>query len=180
VRAFVPSPVQGRPRCHKNPDVRLVQRLATHTGGADLGPLPQLRGACGTQGKIFRLWHFFSSQHYPIRPLESIAKFLTDHKGKQFIEAFRLNLHNRRSIDKGRHQGLGESEPKGAHVLASRINPPHAQTTLQSGLKSPGRLLSARTFRTVSFYQIYALADRPECGTATYASTSARILFRTS
>src|SRR5260370_7705396 len=38
-------------------------------------------------------------------------------------------------------QGLGESEPKGARVLAPRLNPPHAQKTMQSGLKSPDGLL---------------------------------------
>ena len=37
-------------------------------------------------------------------------------------------------------QGLGEPEQKGARVLAPRINPPHAQKTMQSGLKSPDRL----------------------------------------
>jgi hypothetical protein len=38
-------------------------------------------------------------------------------------------------------QGLGESQPKGARVLAPRLNPPHAQKTMQSGLKSPDGLL---------------------------------------
>jgi hypothetical protein len=33
--------------------------------------------------------------------------------------------------------GLGEPQQKGARVLAPRINPPHAQKTLQSSLKSP-------------------------------------------
>src|SRR5260221_376532 len=37
-------------------------------------------------------------------------------------------------------QGLGEPQQKGARVLAPRINPPHAQKTLQSGLNSPDRL----------------------------------------
>ena len=37
-------------------------------------------------------------------------------------------------------QGLGESQPKGARVLAPRLNPPHAQKTMQSGLKSPDGL----------------------------------------
>jgi hypothetical protein len=31
-------------------------------------------------------------------------------------------------------------QPKGVGVLAPRLNPPHAQKTLQSGLKSPDRL----------------------------------------
>src|SRR3979411_3146709 len=44
------------------------------------------------------------------------------------------------SLPKAR-QGLGESQPKGARVLAPRLNPPHAQKTLQSGLKSPDGLL---------------------------------------
>ncbi len=43
------------------------------------------------------------------------------------------------SLPKAR-QGLGESQPKGARVLAPRLDPPHAQKTLQSGLKSPDRL----------------------------------------
>ncbi len=43
------------------------------------------------------------------------------------------------SLPKAR-QGLGESQPKGARILAPRLNPPHAQKTLQSGLKSPDRL----------------------------------------
>src|SRR6202045_1235777 len=43
------------------------------------------------------------------------------------------------SLPKAR-QGLGESQPKGARVLAPRLNPPHAQKTMQSGLKSPDRL----------------------------------------
>ena len=34
-----------------------------------------------------------------------------------------------------------ESQPKSARVLAPRLNPPHAQKTLQSGLKSPERTL---------------------------------------
>src|SRR5258708_28413282 len=37
-------------------------------------------------------------------------------------------------------QGLGEPQQKSARVLAPRINPPHAQKTLQSGLNSPDRL----------------------------------------
>jgi hypothetical protein len=37
-------------------------------------------------------------------------------------------------------QGLGESQPKGARVLAPRLNPPHAQKTMQSDLKSPDGL----------------------------------------
>src|ERR1700683_4526887 len=37
-------------------------------------------------------------------------------------------------------QGLGESQSKSAGVLASRLNPPHAQKTMQSGLKSPDGL----------------------------------------
>jgi hypothetical protein len=37
-------------------------------------------------------------------------------------------------------QGLGKPQPQGARVLAPRINLPHAQKTLQSGLKSPDRL----------------------------------------
>jgi hypothetical protein len=32
---------------------------------------------------------------------------------------------------------LGESQPKGARILAPRLNPPHAQKTMQSNLKSP-------------------------------------------
>jgi hypothetical protein len=44
-----------------------------------------------------------------------------------------------RSLSKTR-QRLGESQPKGARVLAPRLNPPHAQKTMQSGLKSPDRL----------------------------------------
>jgi hypothetical protein len=35
---------------------------------------------------------------------------------------------------------LGESQPKGARVLAPRLNPPHAQKTLQSNVKSPDGL----------------------------------------
>jgi hypothetical protein len=35
---------------------------------------------------------------------------------------------------------LGESQPKGARVLAHRLNPPHAQKTLQSGVNSPDGL----------------------------------------
>ena len=37
-------------------------------------------------------------------------------------------------------QGLGESQPKGSRVLAPRLNPPHAQKTMQSSLKSPDGL----------------------------------------
>jgi hypothetical protein len=43
------------------------------------------------------------------------------------------------SLPKAR-QGLGESQPKGARLLAPRIHPPHAQKTMQSGLKSPDGL----------------------------------------
>ena len=43
------------------------------------------------------------------------------------------------SLPKAR-QGLGESQPKSARVLAPRLNPPHAQKTMQSGLKSPDGL----------------------------------------
>ena len=43
------------------------------------------------------------------------------------------------SLPKAR-QGLGESQPKGARVLAPRLNPPHAQKTLQSSVKSPDGL----------------------------------------
>ena len=44
------------------------------------------------------------------------------------------------SLPKAR-QGLEESQPKSARVLAPRLNPPHAQKTLQSGPKSPDKLL---------------------------------------
>jgi site-specific DNA recombinase len=37
-------------------------------------------------------------------------------------------------------QGLGEPQPEGARVLAPRLNPPHAQKTLQSSLNSPDGL----------------------------------------
>jgi hypothetical protein len=37
-------------------------------------------------------------------------------------------------------QGLGESQPKGARVLAPCLNTPHAQKTMQSDLKSPDGL----------------------------------------
>src|SRR5450432_434215 len=36
---------------------------------------------------------------------------------------------------------IGRTQQKGARVLAPRLNPPHAQKTLQSGLKSPDGLL---------------------------------------
>src|SRR5258705_9415754 len=52
------------------------------------------------------------------------------------------------SLPKAR-QGLGESQPKGARVLAPRLNPPHAQKTLQSGLKSPDGLLTSFTRRSL-------------------------------
>jgi hypothetical protein len=35
---------------------------------------------------------------------------------------------------------LGESQPKSSGVLAPRLNPPHAQKTMQSSLKSPDGL----------------------------------------
>src|SRR4029434_2152700 len=47
------------------------------------------------------------------------------------------------SLPKAR-QGLGESQPKGARVLAPRLNPSHAQKTLQSNVKSPDGLLKAK------------------------------------
>src|SRR5258705_4380420 len=47
------------------------------------------------------------------------------------------------SLPKAR-QGLGEPQPKGARVLAPRLNPPHAQKTMQSGVKSPDGLLRGR------------------------------------
>ena len=34
-------------------------------------------------------------------------------------------------------------QPKGVGVLAPRLNPPHAEKTLQSSLKSPDRLLGS-------------------------------------
>ena len=37
-------------------------------------------------------------------------------------------------------QRLGVPQPKGLGVLAPRLNPPHAQKTMQSGLKSPDGL----------------------------------------
>jgi len=40
--------------------------------------------------------------------------------------------------------GLGESQPKGARVLAPRLNPPHAQKTLQSRPEVSGRTLMNR------------------------------------
>ena len=50
------------------------------------------------------------------------------------------------SLPKAR-QGLGESQPKGARVLAPRLNPPHAQKTLQSSVKSPDGLLDIKNAR---------------------------------
>ena len=35
---------------------------------------------------------------------------------------------------------IGRTQPKSALVLTPRLNPPHAQKTLQSGLKSPDGL----------------------------------------
>src|SRR5258708_250164 len=52
-------------------------------------------------------------------------------------------------------QGLGESQPKSARVLAPRLNPPHAQKTLQSGLKSPDGLLEK--FILVAFQVVQTL-----------------------
>jgi transposase len=44
------------------------------------------------------------------------------------------------SLPKAR-QGLGESQPKGARVLTPRLNPPHAQKTMQSSPEVSGRTL---------------------------------------
>ena len=41
-------------------------------------------------------------------------------------------------------QGLGVPQPKGLGILAPRVNPLYAQKTLQSGLKSPDRLLEGK------------------------------------
>src|SRR5258706_4431864 len=60
-------------------------------------------------------------------------------------------------------QGLGESQPKGSGVLAPRLNPPHAQKTLQSGLKSPDGLLDKKTTRGRSLYSRFDfLSDEAE------------------
>ena len=48
------------------------------------------------------------------------------------------------SLPKAR-QGLGVPQPKSARVLAPRLNPPHAQKTMQSGVKSPDRLSGVLT-----------------------------------
>src|SRR3982074_1602899 len=63
------------------------------------------------------------------------------------------------SLPKAR-QGLGESPPKGARVLAPRLNPPHAQKTMQSGLKSSDRLLGMpyRTFQLAHFSSAFVWA----------------------
>src|SRR5258708_11175927 len=52
-------------------------------------------------------------------------------------------------------QGLGEPQQKGARVLAPRINPPHAQKTLQSGLNSPDRLLDRQACSGETFVQSF-------------------------
>jgi len=51
---------------------------------------------------------------------------------------------------------LGVSQPKDIGVLAPRLNPPHAQKTLQSGLKSPDGLLGEITVDRGGF----AIRDR--------------------
>ncbi len=58
------------------------------------------------------------------------------------------------SLPKAR-QGLGEPQPKGARVLAPRFNPPHAQKTMQSGLRSPDGLLGAKqkTFARIELFR---------------------------
>src|ERR1700726_3114171 len=53
-------------------------------------------------------------------------------------------------------QRLGVSQPKDIGVLAPRLNPPHAQKTLQSGLKSPDGLLGEITVDRGGF----AIRDR--------------------
>ena len=50
-----------------------------------------------------------------------------------------------------------ESQPKGARFLTPRLNPPHAQKTLQSGLKFPDRLLHPKRTPTSPFHS--ALTD---------------------
>jgi HAD superfamily hydrolase (TIGR01509 family) len=56
-------------------------------------------------------------------------------------------------------QGLGVPQPKGARILAPRLNPPHDQKTLQSGLKSSDGLLGEKeaTFRRLVAGQIRPL-----------------------
>jgi hypothetical protein len=49
-----------------------------------------------------------SGQDYPIKPIGFIARFLEGHRGKQFIESFRLDKHNRWSADKGVWQPLNK------------------------------------------------------------------------
>jgi hypothetical protein len=73
------------------------------------------------------------------------------------------------SLPKAR-QGLGEPQPKGARVLAPCLNPPHAQKTLQSGLKSPDGLLDL-------IFWPYGLCDLgmgfPEFGTVSLEELAA-------
>src|SRR5258708_14973887 len=66
-------------------------------------------------------------------------------------------------------QGLGEPQQKGARVLAPRINPPHAQKTLQSGLNSPDRLLAQIDVDRQARKATRRLNTRPSHDLADYA-----------
>jgi len=45
-------------------------------------------------------------------------------------------------------------QPKSGRVLAPRLNPPHAQKTMQSGLKSPDGLLENSAAITIKLSRI--------------------------
>ena len=60
-------------------------------------------------------------------------------------------------------QGLGKSQPQGPGILASRLHPPHAQKTLQSGLKSPDKLLEAAVALGMLYLSFLAREDPLSC-----------------
>src|SRR5258708_25020762 len=55
-------------------------------------------------------------------------------------------------------QGLGEPQQKGARVLAPRINPPHAQKTLQSGLDRKSTRLNSS--HQIISYAVFCLKKK--------------------
>src|SRR6202011_3692570 len=82
------------------------------------------------------------------------------------------------SLPKAR-QGLGEPQPQGARVLTPRLNPPHAQKTLQSGLNSPDRLLESATSLVPSGLIAIALTRAPVSPRRMSSVPSARLQTRT-
>lgn len=93
----------------KRKNIHLTNRHSCRWGrfGIVAATFECIRAALGRKA-TFDYAILLSGQDYPIKSRREISDFLTVHRGKQFIESFRLDLPNRWSPDKGVWQPMNK------------------------------------------------------------------------